>query len=88
MVSFLTTFINIAFDIYSLAIVARILLSWFPSGGAGNLRSILHDLTEPVLAVFRNIIPRAGMIDFSPIIVLFLLDMLKQVFLYLVLSLS
>jgi YggT family protein len=63
--------------IYSLMIFARIVISW----GASPHNRLLHFLiraTEPLLAPFRRIIPPLGMIDISPIVVLFLLDLLQR----------
>ncbi|MDT7690149.1 MAG: YggT family protein [Acidobacteriota bacterium] len=63
--------------IYSLMIFARIIISW----GASAHNRLLHFLiraTEPILAPFRRIIPPLGMIDISPIVVLFLLDLLQR----------
>lgn len=63
--------------IYSLMIFARIVISW----GVSPHNRLLHFLiraTEPILGPFRRIIPPLGMIDISPIIVLFLLDLLQR----------
>jgi YggT family protein len=63
--------------VYSLLIFARIIISW----GAGSHNRLLHFLirvTEPVLGPFRRVIPPLGMIDISPIIVFFLLDLLQR----------
>jgi YggT family protein len=62
---------------YSLMIFARIILSW----GVSPHNRLLHFLiraTEPVLGPFRRVIPPLGMIDISPIVVLFLLDLLQR----------
>ena len=62
---------------YSLMIFARIILSW----GASPHNRLLHFLiraTEPVLGPFRRLIPMVGFFDISPIVVLFLLDLLQR----------
>ncbi|MDT5157124.1 MAG: YggT family protein [Acidobacteriota bacterium] len=62
---------------YSLLIFARIIISW----GASPHNRLLHFLvraTEPILGPFRRLIPPLGMIDISPIVVLFLLDLLQR----------
>jgi YggT family protein len=62
---------------YSLMIFARIILSW----GVSPHNRLLHFLiraTEPVLGPFRRIIPPLGMMDISPIVVLFMLDLLQR----------
>ncbi len=62
----------------SLFIFMRIILSWFISP-MNRLLHFLIRVTEPVLLPFRRLIPPVGgMLDISPIIVLFLLDLLKR----------
>lgn len=62
---------------YSLMIFMRIVISW----GVSPHNRLLHFLiraTEPVLGPFRRIIPPVGFFDISPIVVLFLLDLLQR----------
>lgn len=62
---------------YSLMIFMRIVISW----GASPHNRLLHFLiraTEPVMGPFRRIIPPLGHFDISPIVVLFLLDLLQR----------
>lgn len=80
---FFVSFIRIFFDLLGFAIIARILLSWMP-GGAARLRMILNDITEPVLAPFQRLVPRIGMLDFSPIVAILVLDIIKGMLIYLV----
>lgn len=63
--------------IYSLLIVFRIILSWVLDYSNKVLR-FLTKLTDPILEPFRRLIPPLGMIDISPIIVLFLLNFLQM----------
>jgi YggT family protein len=66
-----------ALAVYTLMIFARIVLSW----GVGPHNRLLHFLirvTEPVLGPFRRVIPPVGMMDISPIVVLFLLTLLQR----------
>ena len=62
---------------YSLMIFARIIMSWGVSAH-NRLLHFLIRMTEPLLGPFRRVIPPLGMIDISPIIVLFLLDLLQR----------
>jgi len=62
---------------YTLMIFMRIILSW----GVSPHNRLLHLLiraTEPVLGPFRRLIPLVGFFDVSPIVVLFLLDLLQR----------
>jgi YggT family protein len=77
MQNFLLVVVDKLFFIVEAAIIGRALLSWFPIG-PGNpfypLALILHQVTEPILAPARRIIPTIGMFDISPIIVLLILQ--------------
>jgi YggT family protein len=66
--------------IYMIVLFARAVTSWFPPPQSGtpfaSVISILRDLTEPVLAPFRRIIPPVGMFDISYIVVFILFSIL------------
>jgi len=53
--------------VYIVVLLLRAVFSWFPppGGGAATLYRMLMDLTEPVLAPLRRVIPPAGMFDLS-----------------------
>ena len=76
---FLINFVGILFDLMSFAIIARVLLSWTHSSGAARIKTVIHDITEPVLAPFQRPIFRVGMIDLSPIVALFVLDFVRTI---------
>ncbi|MCD6291079.1 MAG: YggT family protein [Anaerolineae bacterium] len=79
-ISFLATFINILFQVLSWAIIIRVLLTWFPNIDPDNpLVQILRSITDPVLEPARRIVPSIGMIDISPIVVLIVLEVVRQV---------
>ena len=61
---------------YQIVILGRVLLSWFPlqpGGFMGKLNNLLIRLTEPLLGPLRRILPRAGMLDLSPLVALVLI---------------
>ncbi|MDJ0556601.1 MAG: YggT family protein [Microcoleaceae cyanobacterium MO_207.B10] len=67
----LSTFVSI----YLVLMFVRILLSWFPNVNWYDPPfSILSQLTDPYLNLFRSLIPPLGGIDFSPIIAIFVLQ--------------
>lgn len=66
-------------SIYTVLLIIRILLSWFPNVDWLNPPfSVLSQLTDPYLNVFRSIIPPLGGIDLSPILAFLLLSFLRQ----------
>lgn len=73
---FATTLANFL-SIYLVLLLIRVLLSWFPNVDWSSAPfSILSQLTDPYLNVFRSIIPPLGGIDLSPILGFFLLQIL------------
>ncbi|MBV9387773.1 MAG: YggT family protein [Chroococcidiopsidaceae cyanobacterium CP_BM_ER_R8_30] len=67
----LVTFLTIYFYL----IIVRVLLSWFPNvNWYAQPFSILSQLTDPYLNLFRSIIPPLGGIDISPILAILLLQ--------------
>ena len=74
--SFLFDFIRILCDVFSLAIICRAILSWFSPRPTNRLAIILYRVTEPMLAPLRRIIPRAGMVDFTPLVAIILLQLI------------
>jgi YggT family protein len=67
--------------VYIIILAARAVLSWFPIRGGtflASLNTLLFELTEPVLRPVRKVIPPAGMIDLSFMVVFFALILLQQ----------
>ena len=60
------------------AIFVRVLLTWLPIGQDNPIVRVLFDVTEPVLAPFRKIIPRIGMFDLSPIAAMLIIQLILQ----------
>jgi YggT family protein len=58
-------------------IIARIILSFVNIGGY-ELRELVFRLTEPILAPIRKILPPMGGLDFSPMVVLIVADLLRR----------
>jgi YggT family protein len=73
----LSTFLNI----YFVLLIVRILLSWFPNvNWLSPPFSTLSQLTDPYLNIFRSIIPPLGGIDLSPMLAIFLLQIVASLF--------
>ena len=63
------------------AVLFRALLSWFVRDPYNPIVRALDSITEPILQPLRQIIPRMGMLDLTPMvamIVLFLLATLVE----------
>ena len=75
---YLLTFFNLLLQILSLAILIRVLLSWFPVDPSNPIIRVLYEITEPVLMPFRRVIPRIGMLDLSPLAALLVIQFIQQ----------
>ncbi len=50
-------------------------MSWISPRGNDSVSNLLFNITEPILAPVRKLLPRTGMFDFSPMIVLIVLQL-------------
>jgi len=76
--AFLFNFIRVLCEALTVAIIFRAILSWFSPRPTNMLAVISYRLTEPLLAPLRRIIPRAGMIDFTPLAAIILLQLISR----------
>ena len=67
--------------VFILILFLRVILSWFPppTGGGATFYRILLDLTEPILAPLRRMIPPIGMLDLSVTILLIFLWVVRGI---------
>lgn len=65
-------------NILSFLLIARALFSWFDPGFTSSVGKILFDITEPVIAPIRQVLPSTGMLDLSIMVTLLLLVILRQ----------
>ncbi|MGZ5213057.1 MAG: YggT family protein [Actinomycetota bacterium] len=78
--------ICIALGIYWIILLARVIVSWIELAGwrppvTGPFRTVfelLFDVTEPVLRPIRRIIPPAGPLDLSVIVVFLIIFVLQN----------
>tara|TARA_Y100001960_G_scaffold161769_1_gene170115 strand:- start:29 stop:265 length:237 start_codon:yes stop_codon:yes gene_type:complete len=66
------------FEILNLLLVTRILLSWIPHNRYHPILNFIYETTEPILKPFRDMINPIQGIDLSPIIVFFLLRVIRN----------
>jgi len=73
----LFSFIRLACDVLTFAIIIRAVLSWFLTQ-PNTLTIMLDKLTEPILAPLRRIVPRVGMFDLTPMVAIILLQLIAN----------
>ena len=77
---YFVTFMDLLLTILGFAIIIRALLSWVSVDPYNPLVQILFQITEPILAPLRRIIPPiGGMMDISPIVALIILQVLQAI---------
>jgi YggT family protein len=71
--------IGLLVNIYFFALLAMIILSWVAPGSRHPAIYLLHQITEPVMAPVRKLLPPMGGLDFSPILVFILINIIQIV---------
>lgn len=74
--SFIFGFIGLLVQVLTTLILIRVVVSWFTRGQRNLLLGILHQVTEPILAPLRRFIPRMGIVDFTPLVAVVLLQLI------------
>lgn len=74
--------IGLIFNLFYIVLFIRIIMSWvspYPRNEfVRQVRAISFMLTEPLLAPIRNVLPAAGGLDFSPLILILLLGVVER----------
>jgi len=69
-----------AVRLYTFVIIVRVLFSWLPPRHRQNeIYAFLFRITEPVLGPFRRAMPPMGGVDFSPLIVIVILQVITGI---------
>jgi YggT family protein len=72
-------FIASLLEIYKWVIIAAALITWVSPDPRNPIVTILRQVTEPVLAPARRLLPpwKTGGLDFSPLIVIFAIQLVQ-----------
>ena len=63
---------------YSLVVFVRVILTWFPNVSRANpIVEFIHQITDPPLKAIRQALPAMGTMDFSPLVLLIGLHILR-----------
>lgn len=83
--SFLALFVRVVAQLFIYIIIANALLSFFlpPYHPA---REALDRIVDPFLNPIRNLMPRAGMMDFSPLILILAVQLVSRLLISILLS--
>ena len=83
---FLVQVINTFAQILVWVVILSVILSYFMDP-YHPVRRGLNSVVEPMLAPIRRLIPPVGMIDFSPLILIVLIQVIKQIIISLLIQL-
>lgn len=72
----LAKLIDLVLNIYFLALIIQAILSWVAQG-YHPIMAVLNDLTGPILTPIRRILPATGGIDFSPMVAILLIYVIR-----------
>jgi len=64
-------------DVYSVVVLVAVVMSWLRQGPRNPVANIAYRLTEPVLDPIRGVLPEVGGLDFSPMVLLIALRVLR-----------
>ena len=65
-------------DLYSLVVLMAVIISWIHLDRRQPFAAIVYELTEPVLAPIRKVLPPTAGLDFSPMVLLIALRALRR----------
>ncbi|MGI6547860.1 MAG: YggT family protein [Bacillota bacterium] len=73
---------NLFVSVFFYLIIARAILSWIRPQGYHRwyytINDALYRATEPILAPIRRLLPQRGMIDWTPLVAIILLEVLRS----------
>jgi YggT family protein len=73
-------------QVITFLVIVKVVLSYFMSP-YHPVRETIERLVEPLLAPIRRVLPPMGMLDFSPFVLIILLQLVRGVLIRLVISL-
>jgi YggT family protein len=72
------TFFQLLSTLLWVLILARVIISWTNPRGGGSLVAFVYQVTEPILAPIRRLIPPTSGIDWSPLIAMLILGVITR----------
>ena len=65
-------------DLYSVIVLVAVIASWVQLPPSNPIGRIIYGLTEPLLRPIRRVLPPMGGIDFSPVALLVIVQLVKR----------
>jgi len=83
--NFLVNLINLLSQVLTLLVLAQAIMSYFVSP-YHPVRQALDRLLDPLYAPIRRILPQTGMLDFSPLVLIILIQIISRLLISIILS--
>jgi YggT family protein len=77
--SVLVNFIRLLITVLWFLLIARVVLSWTNPMGGGGVVAFIYQVTEPILAPIRRVLPATAGIDWSPLVAMLLLGVVLRI---------
>ena len=74
--AYLLSFLALLCEILTIIILIRVVMSWFSPQPTNIISNIVYQITEPILAPLRRIIPKVGIFDFTPMVAIILFQVI------------
>lgn len=74
--------------ILTVLVFARVIVSWVSPDPRNPLVAFIYRTTEPMLGPIRNLLPVTGGLDFSPLILLVLIQVAERLLIQLIVRLA
>jgi uncharacterized protein YggT (Ycf19 family) len=81
-VSRIQSFVHVFIGVYTLLILAFIIMSWIRlpySPWLNRIQRFLYDVCDPFLRLFRRVLPPLGPLDLSPMVAVITLYIIDQI---------
>jgi len=82
----LILFVNAIFQLLFWLVIIAVLLSYFMDP-YHPIRRAVDSVVEPMLAPIRRVVPLVGMLDFSPFILLLLIQLVRNILIRILIAL-
>jgi YggT family protein len=73
---YLRRFLELLLQALTFCILIRAIMSWITPGQTNPITKVLFQITEPVLAPLRKILPQSGVVDLSPMVAVIILQLI------------
>ncbi|MEY2908056.1 MAG: hypothetical protein RLZZ602_579, partial [Pseudomonadota bacterium] len=68
--------VGLVVNVYLFAMIAMIVVSWVAPGSRHPAVTLVYQITEPVMGPVRALLPSMGGLDFSPIVIFILINVI------------